>query len=44
MDTQGKHRYMLRWEQALGEELSIEQWPVVWSQADKNFICTLYIQ
>lgn len=38
--TQGKHRYMLKWEQALGEELPLEAWWVIWSQA-KSKICTL---
>lgn len=31
MDTQGKHRYMLKWEQAIGEELPIEKWQIIQS-------------
>lgn len=42
MDSQGKHSYMLKWEQALGEELSTEQCKIIWSRAAKSPICTLY--
>lgn len=37
-----KHSYMLKWEPALVEELSTEQWQIIWSQAAKISICTLY--
>lgn len=33
---------MLKWEQALGEEFSTEQWRTIWSQTAKSSICILY--
>lgn len=42
MNSQGKHSYMLKWEQTLGEQFSTEQWQTIWSRAAKSFICTPY--
>lgn len=33
---------MRKWEQVLGEELPLNSWQLIWSQASKSSICTLY--
>lgn len=40
--VQGKHTYMLRWEKYIGEEIPENTWQVIWSQAAKSSLCTLY--
>lgn len=42
LETKGKHAYMVRWEKALEEELPMEQWQTIWTQAAKSSLCTLY--
>lgn len=42
VDSLGKHSYVLKWEENLGEELSSAQWQIIWSHAAKSSICTLY--
>lgn len=38
MDSQNKHSYTLKWEQALGEELSTEQWQIIWPDQPKALL------
>lgn len=35
-----QHAYMRKWEQALGEELPLKTWQLIWSQVAKSYSCT----
>lgn len=37
-----RHAYTRKWEQALGEELPLKTWQLIWSQVSKSSICTLF--
>ncbi|XP_073465131.1 Fc receptor-like protein 5 [Aquarana catesbeiana] len=39
LETKGKHAYMIKWEKALEEELPMEQWQTIWTQAAKSSLC-----